>query len=174
MIERSDIELMQALAGDDPEAFGILIDRYQQPLLNFFLRLGVYHDSEDLVQETFLRLYKSRMRYQPKAKFTTYLYRIAKTVWIDRYRKVQRQSDLREKYGNEKTGPADPNDRHQWMDVQEAVQALPDKLRPVVVMSIFQGFKYAEIAEVLEIPEGTVKSRMSLAMKALKDQLNTE
>ena len=172
MEDTSDIELMQMTANGDLAAFEALVDRYQQKMLNYFLRMGVYTDGEDLVQETFMRLYRGRARYQPKAKFTTYLYTIARSVWVDRIRKSDRQTRLKEAVSAEAETeqPAPATDQH--MDVRQAVAALPERLRAVVVLNVFEGLRYHEIADVLDIPEGTVKSRMHAAMSDLRDQLD--
>ncbi|MBN1268679.1 MAG: RNA polymerase sigma factor, partial [Kiritimatiellae bacterium] len=108
------------------------------------------------------------------AKFTTFLYAVARSAWLDWCRKEGRRRDFRERYEQELEGQAGtraprPGTR---LDIQQALDALPDKLRVVVVLSIYQGLKYAEIAEALDIPEGTVKSRMHLAMAQLREHLH--
>ena len=169
----SDIELMERSSREDLEAFETLVDRYQKKMLNYFLRMGVYTDGEDLVQETFVRLYRYRDRYRPTAKFSTFLYTIARTVWIDRVRKSDRQTRLKEAVSNElATPPEKKTATGARMDVRHAVASLPEKLRAVVVLNVFQGLKYQEVATVLDVPEGTVKSRMHTAMKELKDLLD--
>lgn len=171
-VEPSDQELMQSVARNDREAFRILVERHQQKMLNFFVRMGVYTDQEDLVQQTFIRLYRNRAGYRPRAKFTTYLYTIARSVRIDRIRKEQRRGRMQAAYTEAQALAAQggyASDRKGA--VREAVQALPEKLRICLVLSVYQGLKYIEIAEVLEIPEGTVKSRMHQAMKHLKKGL---
>ena len=168
MENTGDIELMQKTAEGSLAAFETLVDRYQQKMLNYFLRMGVNTDGEDLVQETFVKLYRSRLRYRPTAKFSTYLYTIARSVWIDRVRKSDRQSRLKEAMGEETDTqlPAPATDQH--LDVREALGLLPERLRSVVVLSVFEGMRYHEIADILEIPEGTVKSRMHTAMNQLR------
>ena len=80
------------LAGaGDRDAFELLVRRHHQPLLNFFLRMGVDRDAEDLVQQTFIRLYNYRQRYRPSAKFTTFLYLLARQVWVDELRRRGRR-----------------------------------------------------------------------------------
>jgi RNA polymerase sigma-70 factor (ECF subfamily) len=135
--------------------------------------MGAYHDAEDLTQETFVRLYKARERYRPAAKFKTFVYVIARHVLADHGRKWFQRERLRLKLLQEpmsvdESGMA--QSRH--MDVEAALASLSDKLRSVVVLSIYQGMRYEDIAEVLEIPEGTVKSRMNLAIKALREYLH--
>ena len=91
----SDPDLMKQAAGGSDEAFAELIRRYQSLLVNYFYRLGVYNDAEDLTQETFLRLFKSRGRYREQAQFKTYLYVLARNVWIDRLRQLTRREKLK-------------------------------------------------------------------------------
>jgi len=168
-----DAALMMEVARGSHDAFVDLIHRHQDRLVNFFSRMGAYNDAEDLAQETLVRLYKARMRYRPAAKFTTFLYVIARHVWADHGRKWFRRERLRLRLLREPL-PAETDSpaRSRRLDVEEALGALSSKLRSVVVLSIYQGLRYEEVAEVLGIPQGTVKSRMNLAIKALREQLN--
>lgn len=172
----NDIELMERLKKGQTQAFDLLVARYQQPLFGFFQRMGVgLADREDLVQDVFLRLFSSRSRYTPCAKFTTFLYTLARHVWVD----YRRKNGKRQAVDLEETNSGlAPNEDFLWkdnqMDVQEALEFLPEKLRMVVVMSIYQALKYQEIAEILEIPVGTVKSRMHFALKQLKETLSAK
>ena len=171
MQELPDHELMGKTRAGDQAAFAVLIRRHQSPLLNFFRRLGANTDAEDLVQEVFLRLYRYRDRYVHNAKFTTFLYTLARHVWADRWRKLQRILRIEERARQEMPSECDGNMRRvrDAMDTGQALEQLPDKLRVVLVMSICQGLRYSEIGEVLGIPEGTVKSRVFLALKKLKE-----
>jgi RNA polymerase sigma-70 factor, ECF subfamily len=171
MKELPDHELMGKVRSGEQAAFAILIQRHQTPLLNFFLRLGANSDAEDLVQEVFLRVYRYRDRYVHNAKFTTFLYILARHAWADRWRKHLRMKRIEERAKQEMPNESD-GDLEQVrnaLDVQQALARLPDKLRMVLIMSIYQGLRYDEIAEVLQIPTGTVKSRMFLAMSQLKE-----
>lgn len=165
-----DALLMQEAAGGALDAFSALIRRHQDPLVNFFRRMGVRTESEDLVQETFVRLYRTRERYRPSARFTTYLYVIARNVLADHGRRWFRRERLRESLVREveAAGVVTPQAGGR-MDVEEALGRLSPKLRSVVVLNVYQGLKQDEIAEVLGIPRGTVKSRMNLALRALKE-----
>ncbi len=172
----SDPDLMKRAAAGRPEAFETVVRRHQKPLLNFFRRMGAsYSEAEDMVQETFLRLFDYRFRYRPLAKFTTFLYRLASHVRVDGLRKLQRQprtSELSEASGARKESPAAGIGAK--LDIQAAIDRLSEKLRPVVVMAYFQGLRYREIAKALGIPQGTVKSRMFLALQELKEALKGE
>lgn len=172
----ADVVLMLQVAKGDHSAFEALVKRHQKPLLNFFVRMGAYSDSEDLVQDTFVRLYRYRERYQPTAKFTTFLYVLAHRVWADLGRKTQRRDRLSASLQTEvetcsQTADASPMP---VMDVEAALDKLSDKLRDVIVLNIYQGLRYQEIADVLNIPLGTVKSRINLAITALREIFHEE
>jgi len=166
-----DALLMQEAALGSLSALADLVRRHQGPLVNFFRRMGVYNDAEDLAQETFVRLYRARGRYRPTARFTTFLYVIARHVLADHGRKWFRLTRLREGLKREAEvadGRGAPG-RVSRLDVEAALGSLSPKLRSVVVLNLYQGQRQEEIAEILGIPVGTVKSRMNLALKALRE-----
>jgi len=166
-----DVRLMLETASGSEVAFAQLIRIHQNGLLNFFIRMGVYTDAEDLVQETFVRLYKSRERYRPTAKFTTFLYVLARHVWADRGRKTKMRQRVEEclKTDAEIGGGTTPPATVAGMDVQAALEELSPKLREVIVLNVYQGLPYQEIADVLGIPLGTVKSRINMALRELRE-----
>ena len=171
-LEKTDEELMLMAAKDDQAAFEQLVVRHQKPLLNFFYRLGVYTDAEDLVQLTFVRLYRYRERYSPDAKFTTFLYLLARQVRVDEVRKRIRLRNLREKLAEEnrraEPPPADAPYTGASDDLQAALAQLSEAHREVVVLGMLQDLPYAEVAEILGLPVGTVKSRMFHALRTLR------
>lgn len=168
-----DAALMLEVAGGSESAFTALVHRHQRPLLNFFGRMGVSSDREDLAQETFVRLFRYRRQYQASARFTTFLYHLARNVWADRGRKVVRLERLAAEFQNELEVAAQhaPERPGEAVDVEAALDRLSPKLREVIVLNIYQGLRYQEVADVLGIPLGTVKSRINLAMAALKELL---
>jgi len=171
--EPPDLELMHRTRRGDREAFAQLVRRHQNPLVNFFRRMGVLSgEAEDLVQETFLRVYAYRRRWRPTGKFTSFLYVLARHVWADMVRKSARTPRASEDAIAEATEPGKEATVDARMDVQHALLVLSDKLRAVVVLNLYQGLKYQEIADVLDIPLGTVKSRMHLALRQLKEVLD--
>ena len=180
MTDCSDAELMALAANGDEGAFAALVGRYQNILLNFFLRRGVsYDDGQDLAQQTFLRLWRYRTRYTPQAKFTTFLFLLAGQVSVDFYRAEGRRRGLEEGLTLEAEVAADaapetggtPADLAAGEDVRRAVARLPPGLRDVVELGVFQDLPYAEVGEILGIPTGTVKSRMFNALRKLKEML---
>lgn len=168
-----DAILMTQVAAGSREAFAELVRRHQNGLLNFFQRMGVHNDGEDLVQETFLQLYRHRERYRPTARFTTFLYVLARHAGADRGRRFWRKERLEngleaEAAIIERQAGAGPGAR---LDVQAALESLSPKLREVLVLNVYQGLRYQEIADVLGVPLGTVKSRINLAIEELRKRL---
>jgi RNA polymerase sigma-70 factor (ECF subfamily) len=135
--------------------------------------MGVSCDGEDLVQETFVRLFRYRARYRPAAPFTGFLYYIARQVWADRGRKIVRFERLAAAFQRELEtgGPGTPIPAGEALDTEAALARLSPKLREVVGLNVCQGLSYQEVAEALAIPLGTVKSRLNLAFAALREML---
>ena len=143
--------------------------KFEKNLLNFFWRQGVSSsEGEDLVQETYLRLWKYRRDYKPSAKLSTFLFLMARQVRIDALRRQNRRASREENWGKGQPTVQGPGDSVRE-DVRWAVAQLSDPLRETVELGVFQDLPYAEVAEVLGIPVGTVKSRMSNALKKLKE-----
>ena len=169
-----DAALMHQTAAGSEASFATLVGRHQKSLLNFFVRMGAYSDGEDLVQETFVRLYRYREKYQSSARFSAFLYHLARNVWADHGRKsarIERLSDsLRDLGHGQEQAPE--NRRGDHRDVEAALEKLSPKLREAVVLNIYQGLRYQEVADALGIPLGTVKSRINLALNALKEILH--
>ncbi len=182
-----DAELMQAFRDGDHSAFTKLTLRHEVGLLNFFLRMGASQaDAEDLVQDVLLKVYRAAERYESKALFTTWLYRIARNCWIDTMRRCGRQPGLvsadKESAATgttiAETLPShtpQPSARMEQSEtatlIHEAIGQLPELQREVFVLSEIQGMKYQEIAETLDVPLGTVKSRMFMAVHSLRQTL---
>ena len=180
---QSDAELMLAFQAGDQESFEKLFMRHQVGVFNFFYRLmGNREAAEDQTQEVFFRVYSHAANYVQTAKFTTYLYRIAKNAWIDHIRRTRRRGRMQSLDKDTAEGvnlyarlPAQtdkPDARLQQQDraqaIEEAIESLPEEQRIVFVLSEVQGMKYTEIADTLGIPVGTVKSRMHVAVQRLR------
>lgn len=180
----NDVQRMLAVKAGDMVAFESLVVTYQRPLTAFFDRLLNHSGlAEEFAQEVFCRIFQYREDYEPRAAFSTYLYRVARNLWIDHVRHKAsgpRFLSLESPVGRSEAtvgerlaGPApDPSEsletRERSRAVRAAVAALPDKLKLVFVMGEAQGMPYDQIAEVLEIPVGTVKSRMHAAVAQLR------
>jgi RNA polymerase sigma-70 factor (ECF subfamily) len=173
----SDAELMSQVAQCDQRAFTTLVQRHQKGLMNFFYHMGDYNHADDLAQKTFLRLFNYRDKYRPKAKFTTFLYVLARRTWIDHCRALTRRKNMHATLTTE----LEVQKQKGSLTIEEsraraeyALSQLSDEMRIVIVMSIYQGFKYREIAEVLGIPLGTVKTRVFNALKKCRKTLATD
>jgi RNA polymerase sigma-70 factor (ECF subfamily) len=169
---RVDAELMALAGRGDRDAFAALVRRHQGPLLGLFRRLGTdAHGAEDCAQETFLRVFRSSAAYRPIAPFPAFLYRLARQSWLDWRRRELRRG--RAGFSDFEGMPAEPGgsiDDH--LDLELAMRALPDHLRWVVLLAVEAGLAYAEIGAALEIPVGTVKSRMFHAVRRLRRTLH--
>ena len=168
---------------DDPQAFAQLVERWQRPIQNLCSRMtGDPHRGEDLAQETFARLFARRSHYQPTGKFSTFLWRMALNICYDELRKRKRRGELSLDQADDDSGPFElpadgPAPDSQLVEneraaaVRHALVELAEPYRVVVVLRHYEGLKFREIGEVLGIPEGTVKSRMSEALSQLSRRL---
>lgn len=185
-IMKTDPDLMRELQEGSRLAFDKLFLRHQVGVYGFFARLsGDQELAEDLTQEVFLRLYLHAGTYTPSAKFTTYLYRIARNCWIDQLRRKKTRGTmdsldrplsgdmvLADRLAAEVESPEARLERaDRAQAVREGLAGLPEEQRVVFVLSEVQGLKYQEIADILEIPVGTVKSRMHVAVNRLREFL---
>lgn len=172
--ETSDFALMARVREGNEEAFRILVERHQRPLLNFFSRMGVSNHCEDLAQETFVRLWNYRKKYKPSARFTTFLYTLARHAWLDFVRRQNRFRLFAGRYRDEMPAATDGGlgRLRKDLDIQAALDRLSPKQREVLVLAVHQGLSYDEIAAILHIPLGTVKSRVFNALSALKEMFH--
>ena len=176
-----DVELMLRVKQADEEAFDELVRRYRDLLTSFFYSLcWNIHTAQDCAQEVLVRLWLARERYEASAKLSTYIFRIARNHWLTVLRKRKCRPEplyLAEMWQPEMDdGSLEKLLMRRYVDrrIKLAIASLPERYRLVFVLSHFQGMKYAEIAEVLEIPVGTVKSRMSAAVRILREKIAGE
>jgi RNA polymerase sigma-70 factor (ECF subfamily) len=183
--DEADVRLMERIRDGDQEAVIALVERFQNELVGFFYHLCWDQlVAEELAQDVFVNVYRSRERYQATAKVRTYLYRIAHNLWIDHLRRQKRHLSLDAEIGEQSLRlgdvlkapplPEDTSGRDHVIRsrVHEALGNLPEGQREVFVLANNHGMKYQEIAAVLHIPEGTVKSRMHNAVRALRHELS--
>jgi len=169
---RTDQELMRLFRSGREEAFAALVRRHQCALVNFFRRMGVDTDGAlDCAQETFLRLLRYRETYRGLVPFKVFLLRLARHARIDWVRRAGRRA-ARPLESEDCAVPEEAVPAEARLDLEAAVAALPERLREVIVLSVKQGLSYAEIAAVLEVPIGTVKSRAFYAVRALREVLD--
>jgi RNA polymerase sigma-70 factor, ECF subfamily len=177
-MSRSDEELMDAVAHGDSRALGDLIERYHAPLRRFFAQLLAWDRTaaDDLVQETFVRLLRQRT-YSPKRAFRPWLYAVAHNLAKDYWLRQSREpAALGSKFDEaaaslEETSPG-PEERVEAKDelsrIRQALSRLPEEYRLTLVLRFGQDLQLAEIASVLGIPLGTVKSRLSVGARKLR------
>jgi RNA polymerase sigma factor, sigma-70 family len=178
-MEPTDIQLMLRVRDGDLDAFQALAQRYRAPLRRFLAAMLRDTDSaEDAVQETLLRLWLLRDRYEPTGAFSTYLFQIARNHAMNARKRLYRDACREGKNMDELAEGDSPEgvllQREASLGVEEAIQALPSIYRTVFLMSQREGLKYAEIGSQLRIPVGTVKSRMAEAVKRLRRALQDE
>jgi RNA polymerase sigma-70 factor (ECF subfamily) len=184
----SDEDLLDRFCRGQTETFGLLVRRYERELYGYLRRyLGDSALAEDVFQNTFLQLYLKSAQYEKGRRVRPWLYTIATHQAIDALRRNARHQILsleqtREDTSNgevrslldtlESRGPA-PMDNLSAQErkdrVRAGVERLPDFLREVVILAYYQGLKYREIAEILDIPVGTVKSRLHAALNKLQE-----
>jgi len=183
--EMSDEKLMAKFQSGYEEAFNLLVERYQDRLNNFLY--GYTHDrqdSEDLTQETFFRVFRSRHSYKPIAKFSTWMYTIAVNLAKSLYKKQKRMTkvtihkdpdDSEDQAMQLEDNDILPDDSlHEKMCVDELEQALmelSDDFREVVVLRDLQQLTYDEISDIADLPMGTVKSRINRGRAKLQEKL---
>jgi RNA polymerase sigma-70 factor, ECF subfamily len=172
--ETDDFALMAQIREGGEDAFRQLMGRHQRPLLNFFARMGASTHGEDLAQETFIRLWNYREKYKPSAKFTTFLYTLARHVWLDFVRRQVRFRLFADRYREEMPVSTDGGlgKLQRQLDIQTALDHLSPKLREVLVLAVHQGLAYDEISAILCIPVGTVKSRVYNALATLQEMFD--
>ena len=186
----SDAELMLAFQRGDARAFEELAKRHQRGIYNFVLRsVRERGRAEELLQEVFLRVVRSKDRYERTAKFSTWIYSIARNLCVDESRRARfrdHQSLDAERRGKDGEGGGPMVARLESKSVptdaaaeapklrerlQEAVAGLPEEQREVFVMRQVSGMSFREIGEAIGVPENTVKSRMRYALEKLREQL---
>jgi RNA polymerase sigma-70 factor (ECF subfamily) len=171
----SDIEIMLRVKAGDIEKLGLLFERYKQALFAYFYRkTNRKHTSEDLVQNVFLRILKYRQRFQGHGKFTTWMYQIARNVYLDHYKKNIPHSSEQDTLNSDVSDKSTAETQYLREESIEllgcALNQLSDSDREVLVLSKYQKLAYKEIGEIIGCSEGTVKVRVYRALIALKQK----
>lgn len=179
-----DAQLMLRVGEGDDTSFSLLLDRHRGPVVHFLYRMVQNQAvSEELAQEVFLRVYRSRATYEPTAKFTTWLFRIATHVALnsirDRKNEKGHQSldeemlDGAERQLADRQCTVEQEMVHEvkLREVRQAIEALPQKQRAAVLMHKYEGLDYQQIAGVLKCSESAVKSLLFRAYESLRDRL---
>jgi RNA polymerase sigma-70 factor (ECF subfamily) len=183
----SDAEVMLRVKAGDQSAFDYLVQKYRRPLVSFMYRMARNTTTaEDLAQEVFLRVYRSRATYEASAKFTTWLYRIATNLAVNHARDTRHERpevtvSLDEPDEDSGTTLELPDGnlsaeqalvrRERMLAIRSKVEALPEQQRLAVIMHKYQQMDYKEIAEVLKKSESATKSLLFRAYETLREQL---
>jgi RNA polymerase sigma-70 factor (ECF subfamily) len=177
-----DVRLIQEFKSGKEAAFTQLVQKYQQPVFNLLYHYsGRRQDVEDLAQEVFIKVYTNLMKFETRAAFRTWLYRIALNVSIDHARKQKRRRMLslegltdwaRERLAFRAATAPSPHsatERHELeTQIQLGLEALPEDFRQVLVLRDIEGMEYDDIAAILGWQLGTVKSRLFRARQRLR------
>lgn len=178
-----DRELVDRWQAGDESAFSSLIRRHERRVFGLLLRmLGNVQEAEDVAQETFLNLHRHGHRFRSQSRFSTFLYRVAVNAALNRRRSLGRRRartealERRQQAGDDlPSSPRDPEDSAAGAQIQKRVQrevvALPPHLRIPLVLFDIEGLSYSDVASVLQVAEGTVKSRIHRARQALRERL---
>lgn len=172
-----DLALMQGVATGSEEAMRELVERHQNRVFGTIVRmLGSEREAEDLAQQVFVRVWKSAPRYQPTAKFTTWLYTIVRHLVFNESRRREKSSlsdELNDSLHDERqSSPADDLLASEKMQaIQAAIEALPEQQRLAVIMRRYDDVPYEEIAAVLKQTVPGVKSLLFRARQTLRESL---
>jgi RNA polymerase sigma-70 factor (ECF subfamily) len=169
----TDEELMIRVQAGDDGALATLMDRYKGPLYGFLNRRVGDAAADDLFQESWLRVVRARDRFDPRRRFSTWVFQIANNLCRDRWRRGAVETRHRESLAGSQASGAEraaaPSVETQ-LEMRQRLEALPERLREVLVLRYYQQLPERDIAEILAIPRGTVKSRLHAAVKALRAQ----
>jgi RNA polymerase sigma-70 factor (ECF subfamily) len=183
----SDADVMLRVKAGDESAFAYLVQKYRRPMVGFLYRLC--HNpaaAEELAQEVFLRVYRSRSNYEASAKFSTWIYRIATNLAVNHARDTRHerpQVTVRLDEPDQETGTtpdlADDSltveeqllQRERLAAIRSKVNALPERQRMAVILHKYQQMDYRQIAEVLKLSESATKSLLFRAYATLREQL---
>lgn len=183
----SDAEIMLRVSEGDDQGFNYLIEKYRKPIMHFMFRM-VHNQAvaEELAQEVFLRVYRSRQTYRAEARFTTWLYRIATNLGVNHARDTKHERAAQNVYLDQpdpETGttpdvadstPSVEQDlvRDERMRaIRQHVMALPERQRTAVLMHKYQGMDYKQIGDVLKLSESATKSLLFRAYQTLRERL---
>lgn len=165
--------LVRASLGGDATAFGALVNRYSGPLFNATYRITHSHeDAVDATQSAFVKAYEKLNTFDFSHRFFSWIYRIALNEAFNLLQKRRHETELPPEVGPAPDDPAAEAEKaEQGALVQRALMALAPQTRALLVLRHFQGLSYADLAEVLGIPERTVKSRLFSARQRLREIL---
>lgn len=174
---QSDELLMLSFKDGDDKAFEELVRRYKVKLFNYILKYtSDIERSEEISQEVFIRVYRSRDRYKVKAKFSTYIYRIALNLAYNEVRdRNRRKTDVQDEFSDKLKEFNTPEKLYEKQEIEQIINreinALSPKYKDVILLCDIEGLSYKEVSKVLNISIGTVQSRLSRGRVRLKQRL---
>ena len=171
-IVADDRQLARLVLGGDTAAFEYLFDRYRDAIHRLFLqRTGNAEDADDLLQETFIKVYMNLHRYSPEYTFGQWLYTIARNTFIDYVRKRQDDLPIDEKFSSPASNTPTPEESvinsQQHHQIELCIARLPENYRRLIRMRFFDEYSYEEIAVKLSLPLGTVKTQIHRARERM-------
>ena len=169
--EVEDPDLIARARRGKVDAYNLLVSRWEKRIYNYLLKLvGDREDALDLSQEVFLKAYQNLGKLQDASRFTPWLFRIAHNEAFSHLRRKRpedaMETDLGQRHGSARVLPIELT-----LAVQRALEGLSEDQREAVVLKIYQGFKFEEMADILSCPVSTVKSRLYTALDLLKETL---
>ena len=189
----TDEQLIELCKERDVSALEELLDRYRNPLMGFIYSvIRDYHQAQDIFQETFIRVFREAHRFRTGAVFKTWLYTIAMNRCRDTIRRRKRRPTISlesewagsdgesgqrvmDRVASADPGPREESGGREMEDIlQRELSGLSEEHRKVVILNRLNGFKYDEIAEILGIPSGTVRSRLHYALEELRKKMMTK
>ncbi|NTV91513.1 MAG: sigma-70 family RNA polymerase sigma factor [Clostridiales bacterium] len=185
-MDENEKSLIDRSKAGDIEAFEQLVEKYQKKVFNIALRtIDNYADASDMAQEVFIRVYRAIGSFKEQSSFSTWLYKITTNVCLDELRKRKNKravsldeeirfedGEAKRQYESSDPRPEDTAEKNELKRiVKEAIGKLSEEHRMAIVLRDLQGFSYEEMAVMLNLPEGTVKSRINRARQALKNIL---
>ncbi len=184
LMELSDDQIIERTLAGETDAFSLLVRRWERPIYGLSLRmLGRDEDARDVCQETFLAAFRNLRKFRGDAKFSSWLYRIALNACHTRLRKqggmfeqsIDQEDEDGRKFELADAGAENLSERLQRDQranmVRKALQTLPAEMRQVIIMKEYEELTFAEIAEVLQIPVSTVKSRVYTGLQQMRAKL---
>ena len=180
--EADEISIIKQVLGGDADAFEHIVKKYEKKVYNLALRyLKNRDDALDLSQEVFIQVYKNLAQFRGDSRFSTWIYRVTYNKCVDMLRKTQKlrrnvvmstdDENFFETRDRRASIEEDYEGRETLVTVMKIIDTLPSEQRDVVILRYIKDLSYSQIADVLEIAEGTVKSRLNRARLKIKEQL---
>lgn len=182
--EACENQLIKEAKAGNVEAFEELVKQCEKKVFNIaYKMMGNYDDANELAQEAFIRAYKSINKFKEDSLFSTWIYRITTNVCLDELRKRKNKKvislnedikyndeELKPQIKDDSPGPEKIYEKKEFKNlIYQCIESLSDEYKTVIILRDIEGFSYEEIAKIINCPEGTVKSRISRARKALRD-----